>query len=262
MKPKTSKLTKVRIPQVVTQPSDQGTSQTDRATLALRELLVQGKFPPGERMREVPLAKQLGVSRIPLRLALERLAHEGFLEIRPTRGFIAQQFSMSDIDDASDLRGTIEGMAARLAAERLADVADVDALKLLHEQMATLIRRKQLTLSAVAEYIDCNSRFHAEIVTLSRSRRLRLAMEQICCLPFASPSAFLRRQYLAPESHELFMISVEHHRVIVDAIRSREGARAESVTREHAKVARRNLESAFAHQGIGESVPGLKLIKL
>src|SRR5258707_15174411 len=87
----------------------EGTSQTARATLALREMLVQGQFHAGERMREIPLAKQLGVSRIPLRLALERLAHEGFLEIRPTRGFIAQQFSIVDIYDAIELRGSIEG---------------------------------------------------------------------------------------------------------------------------------------------------------
>src|SRR6202044_4140678 len=63
-------------------------SQTARAVLSLREMLVQGRFRPGERIREVPLAADLKISRIPLHLALERLAHEGFLEIRPTRGFV------------------------------------------------------------------------------------------------------------------------------------------------------------------------------
>src|SRR5690349_19545726 len=106
-------------PSVPRGEKNEGTSQTARATLALREMLVQGQFKPGERMSEIPLAKQLGVSRIPLRLALERLAHEGFLEIRPTRGFIAQQFSIADIYDAVELRGSIEGMAARFAAERI-----------------------------------------------------------------------------------------------------------------------------------------------
>ncbi|MEO8098697.1 MAG: GntR family transcriptional regulator [Acidobacteriota bacterium] len=241
--------------------TEQGTSQTARATLALREMLVQGLFPPGERMREVPLAKQLGISRIPLRLAMERLAHEGFLEMRPTRGFIAQQFSISDIYDAIDLRGVMEGMAARLAAERVSDPRQLETLRGLHEEMATLIRRRKLTLDSVATYIDRNSKFHAEVLTLSNSRRLRRAMDQICSLPFASPSAFLRRHYLAPESHELFMISIDHHRAILEAIGAREGARAESVSREHARVARRNLESALDNQDLGESVPGLKLIK-
>ncbi len=213
-------------------------------------------------MREVPLAKQLGISRIPLRLVLERLAHEGFLEMRPTRGFIAQQFSIADIYDAIDLRGALEGMAARLAAERLTDLASLATLQRLHEEMATLIRGRKLTLESVAGYIDRNVKFHAEVLALSGSSRLRRAMDQICSLPFASASAFLERQYSAPESHDLFLISVEHHRAIVEAIGAREGARAENVAREHARVARRNLESAMQHQHLGEVVPGLRLIKL
>lgn len=245
-------------PDIVT---DQGTSQTARATLALREMLVQGQFPPGERMREVPLAKQLGISRIPLRLALERLAHEGFLEIRPTRGFVAQQFSIADIYDAIDLRGMLEGMAAKLAAERVSDHRQLVTLRALDEEMARLVRRRQLNLTTVASYIDLNSKFHAEVLSLANSRRLRRAMDQICSLPFASPSAFLQRHYLAPESHELFLISIEHHRAIVEAIGAHEGARAESVAREHARVARRNLESALQNGDLGESVPGLELIK-
>lgn len=240
----------------------EGTSQTARATLALRELLVQDRFRPGERMREIPLAKQLGVSRIPLRLALERLAHEGFLEMRPTRGFIAQQFSIADIYDAIELRGSIEGTAARFAAERLQDARELEPLRDLNEQMIRLVRRRKLMLENVTEYIDLNSKFHAEVLGLSRSRLLRRAMEQVCSHPFASPSAFLRRHYIAPESHELFLISVDHHRGIVEAIAGRESARAESIAREHARVARRNLECALSNRELGESVPGLKLIKL
>jgi len=242
-------------------PVEQGTSQTARATLALREMLVQGLFPPGERMREVPLAKQLGISRVPLRLALERLAHEGFLEIRPTRGFVAQQFSLADIYDAIDLRGILEGMAAKLAAERVSDSSQLATLRALHEEMRGMVRRQKMSLDSVAAYIDLNSRFHAEVLMLSNSRRLRRAMEQICSLPFASTSAFIQRQYLVPESHELFVISIDHHRAIVEAIGAREGARAESVAREHARVARRNLEIALEHQKLGECVPGLNLIK-
>src|ERR1700726_4054221 len=94
-------------------------SQTARAVVALREMLVQGRFRPGERIREVPLAAELKVSRVPLHLALERLAHEGFLEIRPTRGFVVQRFSTEDIYDAIELRGLLEGAAVRLASQRL-----------------------------------------------------------------------------------------------------------------------------------------------
>ena len=245
-----------------TGPAAEGTSQTARATLALREMLVQGLFRPGERLREIPLAKQLGVSRIPLRLALDRLSHEGFLEIRPTRGFVVQQFSMEDIHDGIELRGSIEGAAARLAAERLRDPRDLETMRALNGEMVTLIRHRKLTLENVARYIDLNFRFHAEILNLSRSRLLRRAMEQVCSHPFASPGAFLKRQYNAPESYELFLVSVDQHRCIIEALAAREGARAENVAREHARVARRNLETALSNQELGESVPGLRLIKL
>src|SRR5689334_15612297 len=78
-------------------------SQTARASLALRAMLLDGRFEPGERIREVPLSKELGVSRIPLRLVLEKLAHEGLLDMRATRGFEARQFSMADINEAIEL---------------------------------------------------------------------------------------------------------------------------------------------------------------
>jgi GntR family transcriptional regulator, vanillate catabolism transcriptional regulator len=84
---------------------ERGSSQTARATLALREMLVEGRLSPGEKIREVPLATKLKISRIPLHLALERLASEGFLEVLPTRGFRVHSFSVEDIYDSIELRG-------------------------------------------------------------------------------------------------------------------------------------------------------------
>ncbi|HYR87923.1 MAG TPA: GntR family transcriptional regulator [Terriglobia bacterium] len=137
-------------------------SQTARATLALREMLVNGRLRPGERIREVPLAAQLSVSRIPLRLALERLAHEGFLQIRPTRGFVVQQFSTEDIYDAIELRGLLEGAAARLAAERLKSPADLATMRETSRQILNLVRRPKLKIAAFKQYIGLNEKFHPE----------------------------------------------------------------------------------------------------
>ncbi len=137
-------------------------SQTARAVLSLREMLVQGHFRPGERIREVPLAAQLKVSRIPLHLALERLAHEGFLEIRPTRGFVVQRFSTEDIYDAIELRGLLEGAAARLAAERFKHPSELASLQATSYEILTLVRRtKKLTMETFNLYIELNARFHS-----------------------------------------------------------------------------------------------------
>jgi len=241
---------------------EHGASQTGRATLVLREMLLEGHFQPGERIREVPLAAELGVSRIPLRLVLERLAPEGLLVVRPTRGFVVQRFSTADIYDAIELRGLLEGMAARLAAERMESPADAAKLVSVNKELVLLVKGRKLTLEYLEQYMDLNAKFHAEILRLSNCPMLYRAVEHVCSLPFASPSAFVRRQYIAPESWELFHIAIDQHVGILDAIVNREVARAETLSQEHARVARRNLESALQNGEIGKFVPGMKLIKL
>jgi len=237
-------------------------SQTARATLALREMLVQGRFRAGERIREVPLAAELNVSRIPLHLALERLAHEGFLQIRPTRGFVVQGFSTEDIYDAIELRGLLEGAAARLATERLQDPKELEPMRESSRDILDLIRNRKLTIESFSRYIELNASFHKALLDLSRSRMLARAVEQACSLPFASPSAFLNRQYISPELHDIFLISADQHCGIVEAIANREGMRAEVLTREHARVARRNLENALKNREQLRDLAVAKLIHL
>src|SRR4026209_306595 len=93
-------------------------SQTAKATLGLRELLLNGTFEPRERVPELRLVEELGGSRTPLRIAPLTLEHEGPLETLPGGGFVVREFTRTDIDDAIELRGVLEGTAARLAAER------------------------------------------------------------------------------------------------------------------------------------------------
>jgi GntR family transcriptional regulator of vanillate catabolism len=241
---------------------DRSSSQAAKATLALREMLVQGRFPPGERLREVPLAAALHVSRIPLHLALERLAHEGFLQLRSTRGYVVQGFSREDIRDAIELRGLLEGSAARLATERLQDDCELDPLRHASREMLALVRQRTLTLEAFSRYIELNAQFHNALLDLARSRMLRRAIEHACSLPFASPSAFLNRQHASPELRELFLIAADQHGLIVDAIAHREGMRAEALTREHALVARRNLDVALHNLEPVQNLSGAGLMRL
>lgn len=237
-------------------------TQTSRATLLLRDMVVEGQFLPGERIKEIPLAAKLRVSRIPLRLALERLAHEGLLERRATRGFAVQQFSAIDIYDAIELRGLLEGAAARLAAERLPDARDLAPLRESCQAMEGLFQKRKLTLEAFTAYIELNARFHGGLVELSRSRILRRAVRQVSALPFGSASAFLLAQQFVPDSRHLFLVALDHHRDIVEAIAAREGTRAETLAREHARLARRNLDIALKDRELLNSVRGGKLIEL
>ena len=126
----------------------------------------------------------------------------------------------------------------------------------------TLVRETKLTMETFNRYIDLNAKFHTVLVDLSRSRMLRRAVRQACSLPFASPSAFLKRQYISSELRELFLISAHQHCCIVEAIENREAMRAETLTREHARVARQNLEDALKNSEIPQDLAGAKLIQL
>src|SRR5262244_4244058 len=104
-------------------------SQIERTVMRLRELILTGEFGPGKRISEHPLTVRVGVSRTPIRLALERLAHEGLLEPYPTGGFIVRKFTLDDIWNGIEVRSLLEGGAARLAAERLVDDSELDPLR-------------------------------------------------------------------------------------------------------------------------------------
>src|SRR5688572_14061611 len=168
-------------------PSDVA-SQTARALFQLRESLLRGEFAPGERMSELPLVARLGVSRTPIRLALERLAHIGLLDLNASGGFTVRGYTPAEALDAIEIRGVVEGTAARLASERLTNASELDTLRRLGDQMERLER---LTLDSFAHYMDLNEAFHAEIIDLAKSAILARAFQQAISLPFASPSAMV-----------------------------------------------------------------------
>ena len=83
-------------------------------------------------------------------------------------------------------------------------------------------------------------------------------LARACALPFASPSALVLVQARSPDSHHLLIVAQDQHRCVVDAIERREGARAEAIMREHARLGHRNLERAFANQRMLELVPRIE----
>jgi GntR family transcriptional regulator of vanillate catabolism len=242
-------------------PRADGESQTLRALVEMRELLVRGEFKPGERIREIPLAARLGVSRTPLRLVLDRLEHEGLLKARPKGGFVARQFSLDDIVDVIELRGTLEGMAARLAAERLGSRAEMAPMFQCLAEIDEVISRTPVDVETAVAYIPHNQRFHALLLDLAKSTMLRRSMEQVLVLPFASPSAFVASELNSERWSEAVCVSQWQHRAIADAIANKESGRAEALAREHSRMARRSVLKACAERRIQE-IRGGSLVRL
>jgi len=244
-------------------------SQTGRTLLNLRGMLLRGDFQAGERISELPLVARLGVSRTPIRLALDRLAHEGLLEASPTGGFVVRAFSIEDIWDAIETRGILEGAAARLAAERLEHDSELAQLREYRDEMDVMIRLNgeldkivAPDIDCFAHYLDLNEVFHSEIVALAKSSMLRRALGHVTSVPFASPSALVYVRSKLPRAPQMFAIAHEHHRAIVEAIQQRQGARAEAVAREHSRMTRHNVELALSDTSILSGVPGAALIRI
>ena len=240
---------------------ERSTSQTVKAQLALRILVLEGKLRPGERVSELQMVERLGVSRTPVRTALARLAEEGLLETIPSGGFAVRAFSEREVFEAIEIRGTLEGLAARLAAERGVGREELDRIASCLDAMDEVVHRGTHTVDHISRYVELNAEFHSLVVALSGSQALARQLEKASALPFASPSALVQVQSASPEAHYILTVAQDQHRCVVNAIERRESGRAEAIMREHARLAHRNLERAFTNQRFLELIPGSVLIK-
>ena len=240
---------------------DKGGSQTVKAQLALRELVLGGAFASGERLTEQGMVERLGVSRTPIRAALLLLAEEGLLEALPNGGFSARAFSEREVLDSIEMRGTLEGLAARFAAERGASSHALARIRRGLDTIDAVVEEALVSLSAFSAYVDLNAAFHRQIMALAASSTLQRQIERVLTLPFASPSAFVMAQADMPGARAVLIVAQDQHRCILEAIEAREGARAEQVMREHSRLAGRNLSRALRHREALALVPGAALIR-
>ncbi len=242
-------------------PSPAHPTHITRTVLRLRELIFNGEFTPGERMSELPLVELLGVSRTPLRLALAELEHEGLLRGLPAGGYVVREFTQADVRDAIELRGVLEGTAARFAAERGVTARDLNSLRATNETIKKLVHRGDY--ESFERYLQLNETFHDRLLKMARSPLLERAIEGVVSLPFASASAFVLAEAELPASRDILIIAHRHHSSLIEAIDRRQGARAEALAREHARVALANLDIVVnTHRDVLERLPGASLIAL
>ncbi len=216
-------------------------SQHTRALLRLREMILRGELTPGQRVAEAPLAGMLGLSRTPIRQALPVLAREGLLTEHETRGFVVRGFSVADILDAIDLRGLIEGMAARRVAERGPSAEFISNLRVCLDQGDAIFAKGHLVEGDESAYAEMNSRFHLLIVREARSPMIEEALERNSRIPFASAQAVA----FGGASLELIFTQLafahKQHHLIVNALERRESSRVEALMREHANPVKDSL---------------------
>jgi len=151
-------------------------------------------------------------------------------------------------------------MLARLAAERGAPPVVLNEARECLRDIDTLLGQSALDADAFSCYVGLNGRFHALLSEMSGSAVIGKELERVCSLPFASHSGFVVVQANSPKARDMLLVAQDQHWQVIDAIELREGSRAESLMREHSRIAQRNLREAVLSQRL-DQMPGVRLIR-
>jgi DNA-binding GntR family transcriptional regulator len=191
----------------------------------IRSAILDGRLEPRRRLKEEELARELGISRTPVREALLVLQAEGLLDSAPNRGATVRAYEADDLDDLYQLRALLEGFAARRAATRIS-AEDVSRLRESCERFVALRAAEDL-----GELVQENLAFHTIVLEAAASRRLTEMVRQVVQLPLVYRSFY----WYSPEQKQ---ISEHYHRQLTAALAAGDAERAELVMKEHVLEAR------------------------
>lgn len=233
-------------------------SQQVQATQRIREMILQGDLPPGQRVPEAVIAAQLGISRTPVRQALPALAEEGLLMPAGRRGYAVRIFTIAEIVTALDIRGTLEGLAARLLTERGISHALLRTLKTcLGEGDALFANRhrdqRYLEKNDEFSYGQINARFHNAIIEAADNSIVSDMIARLHRVPFATPGVIAFDNKNAGEIFDLLHHAHRDHHAIVDALENGQGARAEALFKEHVNSQKQSMNLAAHRPGMQHS---------
>jgi GntR family transcriptional regulator of vanillate catabolism len=202
----------------------------------LRKLIIDGRYAAGERLAEIPVATALGVSRTPVRLAFRTLEQEGLLQKAGTRGFLVREFSEADVLCAVEVRGVLEGLAARRLAERGMTPEVRACLARCIADGERVLARGTLSEEDIGPWSRLNDTFHRCIVESAGSHVIGDAIARNNHLPFAAADSITIDTAALDEEYRKLRIAQLHHQLVLDALEQRESARVEALMREHAAI--------------------------
>ncbi len=214
---------------------------SERLTETLRNWLLQGRFRPGERLEELPLAEQMQASRTPVRSALAALAKEGLIQHLPKRGYVVTSFDLDTILAAYEARSVLEGLACRNAAQRGLNPVQADRLRECLAQGDAILSVGELRPQDHAPYRQMNVTLHTTLLEACGNPWLGRFAEQSQNIPYASD-----RVVLWDIPHAVMLRSHGDHHRIVEAVLARDALRAEALMREHVYYAGVILKDNFA----------------
>lgn len=193
---------------------------------AIRQAIVEGRYRPGQRLVEQKLADTHELSRTPVREALKQLDAEGLIQIQPNRGAVVRPVTLEDIEDLYELRAELESYAARRAATRISDAGLAEIATAIDDFDVAMPGAADGELDGLRELNAANRRIHGAIVEGAAHGRLSHLLHRTVDVPLVF-QAFRRFDRAGLERSNLF------HRLLLDALRSRDAARASGLMAEH-----------------------------
>jgi len=195
----------------------------------LKERIIKGNLKPGEKILEVNIAEQLGVSRTPIREALRELAAEGFVKMIPNQGMVVSNVSIEDIKEVLQIRKLLEGFAASIAAKKI-NKGEIKKLEKIIEKMNISISKDDVLV-----YSDLNGEFHNLILKVCGNKRLI----KICANLSGSDHRFRIRALR--DNSERLKYSLKEHQEIVDALKKEDSEQAARRSKKHIKNVLKNI---------------------
>jgi DNA-binding GntR family transcriptional regulator len=208
-------------------------SASAAASEIIREAIIDGRLAPGQRLKEEELARELGMSRTPVREALLLLQSEGLVESIPRRGAAVRSYAGDDLDDMYQLRAVLEGYAARRAATRISP----DDIARLEESCSRFDRLR--AEDDLRDLVKENLFFHNVILDAAGSDRLVSFVRKVIEIPLVYKSFY----WYSPEQK---LISEHYHKQLTQALGARDAKRAEMIMTEHVLEARDFLLAELA----------------
>lgn len=190
------------------------------AVNSLRRKILTGELPPGERLREIALSEELGMSRTPIREAFQTLAAEGLVDLLPNRSVIVSVPDKSEAADVFTVLGALEGLAGQLACQRM--TADqIEILGELQDDLALYFEKRDRL-----SYLEANRLIHEHIIDCASSPSLTLVWRLL--LPRAE-----RARHVTTLDHDRWADAYEEHRAIYAAIAARDEALIKQLLEAH-----------------------------
>jgi DNA-binding GntR family transcriptional regulator len=193
----------------------------------LKKSILNGGYAPGARLNEVELAESMGVSRSPIREAIQRLAKEGLVEIIPRRGSFVTSLKLDEVKELFELREVLEIKAAELAAQRISD-EELNQLSRLLDDTSALIKMKKYR-----EY-PWNLDFHKQIASCAKNRYL---LEKI----YDTNVHLLLVRHKSGLEIGRAEKALQEHRRIFEAIKKKDARSAGQCMKEHIRFSKENI---------------------